>query len=223
MGDDEGAAIDVALLEIPKRAARRALRDLRRHVPQQAERLTALAARIRVSPATLLAELPTPTFCVAPDGRPGFSGAPGYLRRSLPDAGIESVEWQARPGAAPSLGINAAGLRAVADTAARSPFDPRSHAPAAFLLPEVLQRFAHARVAADWLTKRPTSGRVRFYLRDGVRDHWICVSKSGASCRIDETAELPRERAEATAAVLLGADGIAWGGRRYFPSHQSTA
>ena len=226
MGDDEGAAIDVAALDLPKRASlqsRRALRDLRRHIPQQAERLTALAARVRVSPAKLLAELPMPRFCVGADGRPGFSGGAGYLRHSLPDAGIASVEWQARRAAPPALGLNAAGLRAVAEATDSGPLDPESHAPAVFLLAEVLQRFADARVAADWLKRRPASGSVRFYLRDDVRECWVRVSKRGASCRIDEAEPLAREPTEAVAAVLLGRDGIVSEGRSYFPSHQSTA
>jgi hypothetical protein len=233
MGADEGRALAARQsVQAGRRrsspAERRALRDLRRHIPQQAERLIALAEVLGLPPAILVAEVARDAQRIrwGPDGHPFVPTVGGQLRRSLPDAGFSSLEWQPRETAAPALGVNPPGLRVLVVRQSAAPRDPRSAAPATFLLPEVLQRFADARVAADWLARRPASGTVRFFLADAGRADWLCLSRVGERCAIDAAERVPTPPASEPG-IELRPDGIGWRhakGEFFYPvSHQCTA
>lgn len=236
MGADEGHALAARAVAKDSRwgsrrgspAERRTLRDLRRHIPQQSERLTALADVLGLQPASLVAQVDRDAVSIywGPDGHPAVQSEGGRLRRSLPDAGFSSLEWQPRETAVPALGVNAPGLRVLAVLESLSPRDRRSAALAIYLLPEVLQRFADARVATDWLAKRPASGTVRFLLADAGRGDWLHLSKAGEHCAIDTAERLPTSPASRLG-VALRPDGILWRrttGEFFYPvSHQDTA
>ena len=196
-----GEGVDAELVRIlrsrPPDAALTALaRDVERHFPHLAERMTGLARGAHVERKALVVALARassePEFLFRPAravARRGEAGRPALLaarfdlgadrcsvplvRRSLPHGGFESLELTL-PWLAASLGgVNAVGLAAClgpaappAGAPAEDGGDEPCRAPGLFLVQQCLERFDRVAPALDWCRTRPAYGVMTLLLAD---------------------------------------------------------
>jgi hypothetical protein len=173
-------------------------RDLRRHLPHQAESLAGLAAGARVPAAWLEGQLeaefgdafgdqPALLALGGDGGRLGRGLAGDWiLRRSRPEGLFASVEVT-RPWLTTALvGVNERGLAAAAvgGLGSREP----CAAPAALLVQDCLERFETVESALEWCLGRPGGGHAAILLADAGGDAGG-VEASGAERRVLRPAE----------------------------------
>jgi hypothetical protein len=155
-----------AALPAPRAAAPRALCDMRRHFPHQAEQLEGIARG---------AGLPLPGVgCVMLEALAGASHGPSLalarggaalvarstpvdalLRRTRPEGRLRSVELTLTPLTTALLGVNELGLTLACDA---GPLEAGTcAAPAALLARDCLERFAEVEAALEWCMHRPAA------------------------------------------------------------------
>lgn len=170
-------------------------RDVARHFPQLAERMTGLARGSRVDPMALVVALARasrePAFLLRPalafaartprtrlaarfDLSADLCSVP-IVRRSAPQGGFESIELTL-PWLATCLGgVNAEGLAALL---APPPLaisggevvraEATCRAPAMLFVQQCLERFGRADSAAEWCLTRPSDGSATILLADAT-------------------------------------------------------
>ncbi|HEY5658489.1 MAG TPA: hypothetical protein VIY27_11945 [Myxococcota bacterium] len=158
-------------------AVRRALRDVRRHFPHQAEQLEGIARGAGLGPArigramleVLEGASRGPALASArPDAplvaRAAPSGA--LLRRTRPEGRFRSIELTLAALTTALLGVNDRGLALACDA---GPPQPGScAAPAALLVRDCLERFADVEPALEWCMQRPAAPGAAILMADGL-------------------------------------------------------
>lgn len=181
---------------------------LKRHVPQQYERLCGIAGESGVSRARLFRRdaLELESFVWGVSGNSlGFSPpSRGWLRRSRPDAGFESLEWLAEGRVTPTVGCNREGLSGLCCITA-FPGEP-TRAPTHWLLSEALLRFRFARPAAEWCARRSSVGQGCLVFVDATAEK-AGVQVDGGVSTLVEVAD--RSGASASQIVRTSPTGLA--------------
>jgi len=159
----------------PRAGVARALRDLRRHFPHQAEQLEGIARGAglpmdavgramltALDGAACGASLAVVRADAARVVRPVPASA--LLRRTRPDGRFRTLELSGSLLTTPLLGVNEAGLAVACDPGPRAP--GVCAAPGALLARDCLERFADVEAALAWCLERPAAGRAAILLAD---------------------------------------------------------
>lgn len=178
-------------------------REVVRHYPHLAERMSGIARAAGVSLDALMEDVvasaygvegspfatPAIVFAAGSDQAPflgrALEGAlPWALRRSSPEIGFASVELTLPWLAGGLVGVNEAGVGAALGTSAEAPrMKGASAAPGWLLVQECLQRFGDLEGAIEWCLKRPVSGNFIILLGDASGDRAL-FELAGDSCRL---------------------------------------
>jgi len=166
------------LPDLPARVrARRILRDVRRHFPQQAEQLEGLAhgagvrlGRLSRAAFRLLSETGrgSAVAAVGPDATWLARSLPraAVLRRSEPEGRYRTLEVTLPALTHPLLGVNEAGLAIACQAGTIRPGS--CAAPAALLARDCLERFTRVESALAWCRERPAAPRAGLLLADAA-------------------------------------------------------
>lgn len=178
-------------------------REVVRHYPHLAERMSGIARASGVSLDALMEDVVASTYGVegSPFATPAIAFAAGYseapllgrtldgalpwaLRRSSPEIGFASVELTLPWLAGGLAGVNEAGVGAALGTPVEAPrMKGALAAPGWLLVQECLQRFGELDGAIEWCLKRPVSGHFSLLLGDAKGDR-VLVELAGDSCRL---------------------------------------
>lgn len=155
----------------------RALRDVRRHFPHQAEQLEGIARGAglplgRIGRA-MLSALAGPShgasLALTRSGaplvaRPILPGA--LLRRTRPEGRFRTLELTLAPLTTALLGVNEMGLALACDSGPLQTGGEACAAPAALLARDCLERFAAVEAALEWCVRRPAAQRAAILVAD---------------------------------------------------------
>ena len=219
-------------------------RDVARHFPQLAERMTGLARGASVDPEALVVALARassePAFLLRPAlafaaraPRPLLAGrfdlsadrcSVPIVRRSAPQGAAASLELTLPWLAACLGGVNGEGLAALLAPPGIAP--PRSEivradaacgAPAMLLVQQCLERFGRAESAAEWCLTRPAAGSATILLAD-ASGSVVAVAVDDDRRRLADPPASPAPADEAASLSALLAGGAGTGGEGAEPA-----